>query len=608
MGGSTVFDNSTSLVIDPTIIGLMNLFIDGQFLKQNGIDRIYELKPGKLDTENKNIIYLLRPRVKYMNFISDHIRSHLYEFMKKNYSIIYLPKVDPICNSILEEQGVYGNFSTITSMQLDLIPFDSDVLSMELSNSYRDYLLGNDKSICYEIAKSINKLQSLFGIIPLLKGKGKASKSIVEILHHQESNSPQFRLEVSKEIESILFIDREIDYVTTLCTPLTYEGLIDEYFSINNNTLMVDTQLLVDSMNYATPKGQPNQMNQGSQTYSKRSQYPLHSGDKIFKEVRDLNFSSLMGAGGVLNKKAKQQFDDKKQLTGNESITAIRDLMKRVNASKQEEFCLQVHVGIAEKIHEITSSTYFQNRLDCEQKLLLGSDVFLAEKYIQDCINIKDPILKILRLLALYSITNNGLPLNDYETIKSKIVTNYGMDILFPLNQLEKIGLIQIRKQQDSKPLLNFESLKEELNLIVDDIDETNPSDFSYVYSGYAPILIRIIQYSLNSSRIGWKSIENSLKLLPGPNFEESQVYLINNNTNNNNSNNHINNNNNNINSNNNNNLNTSISLVFFVGGVTFSEISALRFLGKQTNRKFLILTTKLINGDSLIQSFLESP
>ena len=45
--------------------------------------------------------------------------------------------------------------------------------------------------------------------------------------------------------------------------------------------------------------------------------------------------------------------------------------------------------------------------------------------------------------------------------------------------------------------------------------------------------------------------------------------------------------------------------LVVFIGGVTFAEISALRFMSSQggLNCNFIVMTTKLINGNSLLKS-----
>lgn len=43
-----------------------------------------------------------------------------------------------------------------------------------------------------------------------------------------------FALTPSSSIENLIIIDREIDFVTPLLTQLTYEGLIDEIYSIQN--------------------------------------------------------------------------------------------------------------------------------------------------------------------------------------------------------------------------------------------------------------------------------------------------------------------------------------------------------------------------------------
>jgi len=49
------------------------------------------------------------------------------------------------------------------------------------------------------------------------------------------------------------------------------------------------------------------------------------------------------------------------------------------------------------------------------------------------------------------------------------------------------------------------------------------------------------------------------------------------------------------------------VMLVFFVGGITFMEIAALRFLSRQANSPYtvLICTTKLINGNTFVRSMM---
>ncbi len=48
--------------------------------------------------------------------------------------------------------------------------------------------------------------------------------------------------------------------------------------------------------------------------------------------------------------------------------------------------------------------------------------------------------------------------------------------------------------------------------------------------------------------------------------------------------------------------------LVMFIGGVTFAEIAALRWMSSRpgSNCNIVIATTKLINGNSFLSSFID--
>lgn len=51
-------------------------------------------------------------------------------------------------------------------------------------------------------------------------------------------------------------------------------------------------------------------------------------------------------------------------------------------------------------------------------------------------------------------------------------------------------------------------------------------------------------------------------------------------------------------------------TLVFFLGGVTYAEIAALRFLSQveDSGMEYVIATTKLINGTTWIKSLMDRP
>ena len=103
-----------------------------------------------------------------------------------------------------------------------------------------------------------------------------------------------------------------------------------------------------------------------------------------------------------------------------------------------------------------------------------------------------------------------------------------------------------IKQQSTKNP---YKHIRQFLKLIVDEVDEHNPQDISYVYSGYAPLSVRLIQCvvtkggpnalahhpihvnaaigagnSTNGMKInGWKGYEEVLRLLPGKSFDEIQ-------------------------------------------------------------------------------------
>lgn len=165
------------------------------------------------------------------------------------------------------------------------------------------------------------------------------------------------------------------------------------------------------------------------------------------------------------------------------------------------------------------------------------------------------------------------------EFFKREILQTYGFEYIFTLNNFEKLGLI---KKQEGKQ--GFPILRKNLRLIVEDLDESNPNDVAYVYSGYAPLSIRLVQQAV---RGGWKAQEELVRGLPGPLFEETQPLpsgIVSSSG------------------------GPPVTLVFFIGGVTFTEIAALRYmsLAEQPNRDYLIATTKLIYGDSIIESLVE--
>ena len=143
------------------------------------------------------------------------------------------------------------------------------------------------------------------------------------------------------------------------------------------------------------------------------------------------------------------------------------------------------------------------------------------------------------------------------------------------------------------------------------------PHDLAYVYAGYAPLSVRLFHSMLSMSA----TVEEQLRLLPGPYFfffqppkrlpsaagsgpcmptlpprtlppltpvanaapatEPPALDGVS--------------------------STPLVTLVCFLGGCTFAEIAALRWLGRNSTprRSYIVMTTHIVNGDTLMESLL---
>jgi len=127
---------------------------------------------------------------------------------------------------------------------MDLIPFDDNLLSLELSSSFKECFLDGDRTSLFYVARSLMKFQSLYGYFPSIVGKGIAAKLVVDMLIRMKKERGEENLTNRPEISKLILIDRSVDMITPMCTQLTYEGLIDETYGISNTYVDVDPSIL----------------------------------------------------------------------------------------------------------------------------------------------------------------------------------------------------------------------------------------------------------------------------------------------------------------------------------------------------------------------------
>lgn len=533
-------------------------------------------------------------------------------------------------DQILEESGVLGEVN-IHEYQLYFVPVADDVLSLELEDAFSDVYLRKDPTPIFTAAKALMQFQQRLGLFPRVIGKGDHARRLADLLIRMRSElsagddasggSP-LDLTPSHSVESLIIIDREVDFPTVLLTQLTYEGLIDEEYGISSNQIEIDSSIAGVPLPQAS---QASSSSAAAQTSSLKRRIILDGSDGLYGTLRDANCAVV---GPILNKVARRlqtTYDNRN--TATKSVSELREFVAKLPGYQAEQASLKLHTNLAEDIIKRTRSEIFTRLLEVQQNIAAGADPTTQHDNIEELIARNVPIAKVLRLLCLESTMSGGLRQRDLENFKRAVVQGYGHQHLLTLSALEKMGLLEPRHGgpfgsggAQHGQITNYTSVRKNLHLIFDEVNEAEPDDIAYVFSGYAPLSVRLVQCILqkqylssltaprgatnpgtaaSNASTGWKPFEDIVKQVRGATFDEAQTgeekavrarQMLNGSSHGD--------------------VGKTV-IVFFLGGVSRAEIAALRFVAKQLQdegraRKLLICTTNTINGNLMMGAALE--
>lgn len=97
--------------------------------------------------------------------------------------------------------------------------------------------MDGDPTCLYQVTQAVVMLEDLFGPIKRTSGKGNAADYVIKLLRKLEKEprpKESVRFHNNAQIDQLVLIDRSIDFLSVLATQLTYGGLVDELFGINN--------------------------------------------------------------------------------------------------------------------------------------------------------------------------------------------------------------------------------------------------------------------------------------------------------------------------------------------------------------------------------------
>ncbi|XP_015494279.1 vacuolar protein sorting-associated protein 33B isoform X4 [Parus major] len=576
------------LFIEADLMSPLDRIANVSILKHD-VDKLYKVETRPAPGASDQFCFLVRPRLRTMRFIADIVNADKMSGRSRKYKIIFSPQKFYACEMVLEEEGVFGDV-TCDEWSFYLLPLDEDIISMELPEFFRDYFLEGDHRWINPVARALQLLNSLYGPFGKTYGIGRCAKMSYELWRDLEEESESEGQGRKPEIGHVFLMDRDTDYVTALCSQVVYEGLVDDTFRIKCGS--VDFGPDVTSSD-------------------KSIKVLLNSQDKVFSQIRNEHFSSVFGFLSQKSRNLQAQYDRRRGM----DIKQMKDFVSQeLKGLKQEHRLLSLHIGACESIMKKKTKQDFQETIKAEHSLLEGFDIRESTSFIEEHIDRQVSPIESLRLMCLLSITENGLVPKDYRSLKTQYLQSYGPEHLLTFHNLKRIGLLTEQSAGETLTAVeskvsklvtdraagkitdafnslarksNFRAISKKLGLIPrldGEYDLKMPRDMAYVFGGaYVPLSCKIIEQVLE--RRGWQGLEEVVRLLNGNEFcvsdstvEDSPACES-----------------------------QRVVLAVFLGGCTFSEIAALRFLGKERGCKFIFLTTAITNSARMMEAMIEA-
>ncbi|EPY18684.1 vacuolar protein sorting-like protein [Strigomonas culicis] len=446
------------------------------------------------------LIYFVSPDLDNLRSLVVHILSYTKRFPSAVPHIYFVPHKPLIVEQVLDEEyKLFQAFPKLKLEELDVDMFflEANRMSMEVPKAfYRLYASGDITPLTWA-ARGILKLQATrYGAIPCIRGKGEQAAQVVRMLRGlQNEVGKQFLTEIAPEIDTLLILDRSLDFVTPLLTQLTYEGLLDELYGINACEVCFPFSI--------------------SESAHVGDGVELTNRDKVFAELRDKNFSSV---GTCLYQKSvwvKQNYEKRKDV---QQLKELKEFIKVLPEMQEYHQRVGMHTSIATEVGRVTQDFNFGKRIEMEHNLIQQNNVKDVFEYIEDLVFRKEPLPSVLRILCLYSMIN-GLKLKVYESIKESMMLVYGIpQIMSVFFNLERCGLLAVA---DGRPTVvpNYSHVRKVFQTWCQHLNEEQPNDIAYTYSGYAPPLARLVDSLIGNPR-SWGSGNSLVDQLPGPKEE----------------------------------------------------------------------------------------
>jgi hypothetical protein len=508
-----------------------------------------------------------------------NFNENKFNIIQKNYYFYFVPKIDISVLSYIEENySLYRTyFDNYFEFELLNFPLDFDLISLEDSQSFKELYLYKFSDCIDNLANLLIKIQEIFGKIKYKYIVGENGQILSNLLNKKEKEG--FLSEKNNnEILACFFFDRSADYITPMCTEYTYEAMLHSNFGISFDKVKVKSDIISSEEDKKNNKI-INNNNIINENEEKKGEYKIINvgmEDKLYYMIKNYNFDKIRL---FLSKRLlKQQEQLRQGETKKKNFDSVEKDLELIKLIKEERPSLSNHINIADYLSKKMATPRAKRRLQLEQTLMNGDKncLDIIHEYYDTEMARKGDEYDLLKLFCLENLIFGGVKNKIYDIFKNDFLLTYDERFFFLFKNLEELKIL---KRGGSSKL--YQILLDKLKILNIDVNIYQPNDTSYVFSGFSPISIKLIEKAMNP---GWGAIYKDVLKNYGCEFifPENEKPITDPQTENN------------------------VILLVFIGGITYSEIAAIRYLNnseKYQKRKFLILTTHVISGKSFFDS-----
>ena len=522
---------------------------------------------SSLKLEEEIVLFIIQPTMDNLETLiyAKHVVQNTVELCA-----IFFPKETPEIIEKLIKEELLDTFQ-IYNFNIDIEPLDADLYCLESDESFREIYIDKNYDSISKLAEVVLKFEAAFGKIQSKYIKGDMAKIFNDYLTLKEA---EHKLKTNEQILGMIVLDRSIDFITPLLSNYTYEGMIDEYLGINKGNIIVKRSFTKSILKPDYRKKKPDD----------NIEYPLTSDvNGFFSDLRCMHYITATNYISSINDKYVAKFDKNKEVRTTdqmvETFSSFKDFKSIESYLNDNTNFLKL---LYNEVKNIDDANIRQHKL-----ALINGDNKKVETYYNDYISEKKDLYKILNVIILQSLIQNGI--ENYFLLKREIMNIYGYQQIFLFRNLEFLNLVKEKENITLQKLFKsrFQQINENLNLINRNFKLRETNDLSYIVEGYCPLTLKLIE---KAGEGGWSEIRETLNLIPGKTsipFNEKEV------------------------ANPTENINT--IFVVFLGGITYAEIEGIRYLNRKykeiydksndenkTRKQFIIITTQILNSKKL--------